>query len=76
MSYSETTIQCPSCNRRIYIGLHPPLTEMFLPIDCVVSPRRKEYTLRDLLYVHDELIRENNRMRKHIDKLNMLMEKS
>jgi hypothetical protein len=66
----RTSIECPSCNRKIFIALIPPLVSELLPLDLTYSHLpNKEYDLRDLLYVHEELIRENSYLRKVISKL-------
>lgn len=66
----RTSIQCPSCNRNICIALKPPLCSL-IPVDLEYShiPMSKEYTLQDLLYVHEELVKENKYLRKRIEKL-------
>lgn len=63
-----TSIQCPSCNRNINICLKPPLCSP-PPLDLEYShiPSPKQYTLKDILYVHEQLIEENKYLRKYID---------
>lgn len=64
---NETSIQCPSCNRNIRIALMPPLCSI-VPMDLQYSRlTSKEYDLRDLLYVHEELIRENRDLRQRLE---------
>lgn len=66
----RTWIQCPSCNRNICIALKPPLCSL-LPIDLKYSyiSKSEEYTIEDLIYVHEELIRENKLLRNKINEL-------
>lgn len=66
----RTSIECPSCNRKILIPLRPPLCSL-LPLDLEYShipmPSCGEYTLHDLLYVHEFLIKENNYLRSRLE---------
>ena len=66
----RTLIQCPSCNRDISIALKPPLCSL-LPLDLEYShiPYNKEYTLQDILYVHEFLVKENSYLRSRLEKL-------
>lgn len=71
---NSTSINCPSCNRKICIALEPPLCSL-LPLDLEYShiPSRKDYNIRDLIYVHEELIKENKYLRKKVDKLSNML---
>lgn len=62
----STTIDCPSCNRRISIALRPPLCE---EPPSLYYCGFKKFNLTDILYVHSELIRENKRLNEYIEKL-------
>ena len=65
---NTSTIECPSCNRRIIIPFRVPfdyknmLKDEYVP-EC---PLGKEYHIRDILYVNDELAKENHRLREKI----------
>jgi hypothetical protein len=69
----ETTIECPSCSRRIRIPLRRRLscfeiTQNF--DDLPVCPESKEYDIRDVLWINDELAKENEKLRgviKHLE---------
>lgn len=66
-----TSIQCPSCNRNICIALKPPLCSSH-PLELQYSnlpSYPKEHTIQDLLYVHEELVKENKFFREKIDDL-------
>lgn len=69
----RTSIQCPTCNQNISIALRPPLCSL-VPLDLNYShvsvPIDEEHNLRDILYVHEELIMENKYLRKKINELN------
>lgn len=73
MSVDHTSIVCPSCERKICIALRPPLCSM-LPWELrdshIPAPfMGKDYTIKDLLYVHEELIKENKYLRNKVDEL-------
>lgn len=61
----ETTLDCPSCNRRIRIALRSrvdfSLTSEF--DDLTECPITEHYDIRDVLYVNQELAHENERLR-------------
>lgn len=68
-----TSINCPSCNRKISIALAPPLCSL-LPMDLEYShipSYSKEHTLKDILYVHEQLIEENKFLRKKLEDLHV-----
>ncbi len=73
----RTSIECPSCNRKILIALRPSLCSL-LPLDLEYShrpiPSSREYTLQDLLYVHEFLIKENSYLRCRIERLTANLE--
>lgn len=60
-----TTIDCPSCNRKISIALKPPFCET----PTLFYAGFKQFNLSDILYVHSELISENINLRNQIKKL-------
>lgn len=72
----RTTIQCPSCDRKISVALSPLLTEISLTkSDFPLYEESKEHTLFDILYVCNELVRENNRLKDQIETYKMLLGK-
>lgn len=74
----RTSICCPSCNRHISIALRPPLILDLLPLDLDKRylPGYKDYDLRDILYVHNELTKENKFLKEEIEKLNISLIKN
>ncbi len=72
----ETTIECPSCNRRIRVPLKLPFSKIniFSTLDEPPPfPDSKEYDVRDVLWVNEELAKENERLRDYIRRLEMLI---
>jgi len=66
---NTTSILCPNCKINIRIVLEPPICSP-LPIDHEFSqlyPR--EYSLNEILCVHEQLLNENKLLRKKIQEL-------
>lgn len=66
---NRTSITCPSCNRYICLALRPPLCSSLEECDISMPMGSKDYSIQDLLYVHEELIRENKHLRARLDDL-------
>ncbi len=73
MTKMITKIDCPSCSRSIDITLHPPTATD--PNECIHDHynRVKVYSLHDLLYVHEELIKQHNEWKLLIRKYENIM---
>jgi hypothetical protein len=60
----KTTIDCPSCNRRIRIALTTPLVPLEIePDDFPGAMVGKDYDLRDLLGIYHDLLHEVKTLR-------------
>lgn len=74
----ETCIECPSCNRRIRIGLYATTAKLYQDYekshyeDVPRCPQPKEYDIRDVLWVNEELARENEELRRIIKHLEIV----